>query len=910
MAESRTSSTDATATIAPATIAPAAVLTATSDSKVKIKGKTSAPKPDADEKHIPEGLTPKEVAALKLTLSMISLTTHTMGKYGKPTLKTRKEELTLADICIKNLIDQYKGSIDYVGLKAKIAKNAGLVAQTIGIDIKNPGKFDMKLLTGDFQIIDPKLADSLKEIADFFDMYEFLEDPEAKKKFILDRLVSESERPGRFCLPLFTKFFPSVKKNSMYEMYIQPDLKMVFARAKPVVTDETRDSLSETPLIGDGQIKIALEIKYKYDPDTIKNEILQYVRFVLENTPHDAGAFITMQADTHPVMPVPINDEKKSDEENLKAFLIAINKPFVGMTVSTKSTGDSRAPMFGGGDTGCGIATVPCVLNGVHVHKSMFGNEYKLTLFITKVMRAVRKAIPRFYQKGKQDNGKCNTPEFIRYMEQFWKFADGNSEKPINGTSLNKIADECEALLGKMSDKENPGKNVLESIVKYYTELHQLDDPANLVGSFNKVQMCMFYYLFAKAGTLGNSGNHYLELVMSPDGYFYWVVHTGCRGLGHELMKIIEELLEELSNSSLATGEFAKFTAMVSQLLIDFAQANRIIVVSNVIQEIQGEPANFEEIFKATKLEGSMTPGHLISMLKGITHNATEFYGNRLTKQVCAINKKGSIAYVKHNGLAMIAGGASEAALILGFCDVKDGWEVILSEEYDELLASGYEVMTHDETSIGTCSHGTGRHQGAEKNYQENCNRFIDSPDKLKFIKQTIIEMIKSGCHYNFTLDLLSDYKGYKSHTVATSQVEGMETLVFQALMNFKEGTSKFNIHMGSCFQREKGIVETKHSEHYRLFVEFLDKYWLPIVTHLNTLSPEGIEDLITSGVKMGDDLELSGSDIIRFISMMDVMQASSSMTSEVCKATYLDPESALNDKLDTLCKKNINFAA
>jgi hypothetical protein len=461
-----------------------------------------------------------------------------------------------------------------------------------------------------------------------------------------------------------------------------------------------------------------------------------------------------------------------------------------------------------------------------------------------------------------------------------------------------------------MSDKQNPGKNILESIVKYYTELHQLDDPANLVGSFNKVQMCMFYYLFAKAGTLGNSGNHYLELVMSPDGYFSWVVHTGCRGLGHELMKIIEELLEELSNSSLATGEFAKFTAMASQLLIDFAQANRIIVVSNVIQEIQGKPADFEEIFKATKLEGSMTPGHLVSMLKGITHNATEFYGNKSTKQVCAINKKGSIAYVKHNGLAMIAGGASEAALVLGFCDVKDGWEVILSEEYDELVASGYEVMTHDETSIGTCSHGTGRHQGAEKNYQENCNRFIDSPDKLKFIKQTVLEMIKSECHYNFTLDLLSDYKGYKSHTVATSQVEGMETLVFQALMNFKEGTSKFNIHMGSCFQQGKGIVETKHSEHYRLFVEFLDKYWLPIVTHLNTLSPEGIEDLIASGVKMGDDLELSGSDIIRFVSMMDVMQASSSMTSEVCKTTYLNPEQKLNEKLDTLYTKNMNFAA
>jgi hypothetical protein len=416
------------------------------------------------------------------------------------------------------------------------------------------------------------------------------------------------------------------------------------------------------------------------------------------------------------------------------------------------------------------------------------------------------------------------------------------------------------------------------------------------VEGFTDEEVYMIQFMLEWAGGLGNSGNHYYEFVVTPDGYIYCSVHSGGRGIGAMLYKLIEELNAECSQNAYTEGPLAEFTAMISELTVMFAKYNRLIVTGNVIEEMQGCPVDFTTIFENAKCESGMQPIHLANMMWGMTHNATTYYADS-EHHLCKINQKGSTIQLPKGEVSMIAGGSNICALAAAFNLTKgeNKWFRISSDEYVRRLPTHIEV-DYTRTEMITGPHGTGRYQSATRTLEDN---FTKTEDPVN----TMAKRLTKGMA-NLGMGIFPDLGGYKSEKIVYKHMENCNMEIFIPMnlyVNFKEATSEYNMHKRQNFNyKTRTVLKTDYTEMFEKFVQTADEHWLPLVTEFNSMTDEQLDQYLDSEI-INNGLGFTPTEAIEFVYMLDVMQCASMMTAPEANEKYLEPLSQLHKKLDIL---------
>ena len=903
MDESRTPSTDATAPAADPTVA---IVTA----KGKGKDKTAtAPASDPTVAIVTAKGKGKDktatAPAADSTVTVATVKGKGKAKASDPESKTRR--------FVMDTVEALKTAKENAA--KLVAEEVHTSLQTIMsmiIQITGCNKYDAKILDGSFEL-SPK--DPIHDIKKICDKITASNDP---IQFIKTYFVNCGIR---LCAATFPRFFPTITSRVFFDFMVRKvddtDKIMYIVTAKQNLEIERDRKVNE---IVDPERVIVLTIKHEICSDTIEDLVIQYALYNLIMS-SERSVFVEMQPDTHLVVKLewdaPIekylkqrstaiigtvhSESDKPVSETLKG--IEIKTPFVAESeihcrteTDDSCCDESEKPhhkklfthllKIGHKDTGCGINCVPYVRRNAktgkfeHVNVKNFTKKQH-TLLKTKLLNSFRATIPRNWSKTEEDAGQCDVFKFIGILENFLDFQRGQK---LSSYTLHSMADQVRALL-QMT-------NQYDKVIEFFSKLPGFKK----IPGFTDEEIYLIQFMLEWAGGLGNAGNHYFEIVISPEGYLYLSVHSGGRGIGSMLYELIEELNSICSQFEYSEGPLAEFTAMVSELVVMFAKYNRLIVIGNALEYLHGEPVDFTEIFNNASFESGMQPIHLANMMFGMTHNATTYYADS-EGHICKINQKGSTIQLPKDEVALIAGGCPACSLGVAFNKDKraNKWFRISAEDYVKRLPT-HEQVDHTKTEMITGPHGTGRSKPASHTFKDN---FEKTEDPINAMARRL-----RGNVCNLGVGIFTDQDGYKSAEIVEEHMKKYNMQCYIAMklyVGFKEATSEYNMHKRNNFDyKTRTVLKTNYTEVFEKFVQTADEHWLPLVTEFNSMTVEQLDQYLDSEI-INNGLGFTPTEAIEFVYMLDVMQCASMMTAPETNKKYLEPLAVLHKKLDIL---------
>jgi hypothetical protein len=362
---------------------------------------------------------------------------------------------------------------------------------------------------------------------------------------------------------------------------------------------------------------------------------------------------------------------------NLQADTHGAGNVFVGMIMSY---GHERIPVnIVSGDIGCGLSIVPLV-KGKHLHQRDVGDREDV--FHSYVLATIRKNLKR----GKAaEEGTLISRNIVEAM-QFY----GSEE-------LTQWLDEMEAIL-TMVDIPIPSTAATPGLTQTQS------DVLNYISRF--------------AQSLGSSGNHFMELTVDEEGYYWWVVHSGSRSLGSKVYEVIAGACRLLSGGlELATGPLADFYAKAYDALNKFAKLNRILCAL-AVSDAMGLSIQASELHAAMKASFLFAPamqavGHdadaMLSLMSGLTHNGLKAYVSDEDKQVLFVLSKGAIAMTKRASASIVALRAGDGCFVWTLADPTCPWyEQKIQDAVTKVKEQGYQTV-HSTPAVVYSGHGAGR---------------------------------------------------------------------------------------------------------------------------------------------------------------------------------------------------------
>ena len=356
---------------------------------------------------------------------------------------------------------------------------------------------------------------------------------------------------------------------------------------------------------------------------------------------------------------------------------------WVGMIASFNGAfGEVKIPFTPiSADIGCGIAMFPLSKDGKHFNRNNFTDAQ---LMASKV--AVSFAARNTLARGKvAENGGVH-PDLIN---EVFDFIDGDKDEWVK--KLVEIFDLLKIyFFNKKSEKSRE------------------EQALNFAMGFSQ--------------TLGSSGNHFLEMSEDSDGFLYFVVHSGSRGLGAMLYRRIAQLcVAAYGDGAVATGWMADLYKKVFSVCNTFALLNRTLCAISVMKCLEFDysgQALRQSLLNTPmfQIEG-LDENSITRLMRGVVHNNMTVFVNNQSRQVIYIMAKGAIACSRKCSCSIVALRAGEGCYAFTLFDPTAQWvEGDLSTDYN---AQGYSQITDlNKTDIVFAGHGAGRSGSATQTWK------------------------------------------------------------------------------------------------------------------------------------------------------------------------------------------------
>ena len=368
---------------------------------------------------------------------------------------------------------------------------------------------------------------------------------------------------------------------------------------------------------------------------------------------------------------------------------------WVGMIASFNGAfGEVKIPFTPiSADIGCGIAMYPLSLSndgkgGVHLNS---GNLTKEQIIALKV--AVSFACRTVLARGKAAEDGGVHPGLI---SEVFDFIDGNKNDWVQ-----KLVEIFDLLQVDYFNKKS--------------ETSREDQALNFAMGFSQ--------------TLGSSGNHFLEMSEDKDGFLYFVVHSGSRGLGAMLYRRIAQLcVAAYGDGAVATGWMADLYKKVFSVCNTFALLNRTLCAISVMKCLDFDYTG-QKLRKSLletpmfQIEG-LDESSITRLMRGVVHNNMTVFINHFTKEMIYIMAKGAIACSRRCSCSIVALRAGEGCYAFTLFDPTAQWvEGDLSTDYTAL---GYSQITDlNTTDIVFAGHGAGRSGSATQTWKSTTFKSI-----------------------------------------------------------------------------------------------------------------------------------------------------------------------------------------
>jgi hypothetical protein len=338
------------------------------------------------------------------------------------------------------------------------------------------------------------------------------------------------------------------------------------------------------------------------------------------------------------------------------------------------------------GDIGCGLSMVPAINSeGEHLNESAIKNPMA---FHSYVLATIRRSLKR----GKAAEDGATLSQNISKAMAFYG------------------ADELGQWLDEMHDILNHvGLEIPNCSVPVETGL-------------TEQQSQTLQYIGRYAQSLGSSGNHFLELCTDEQGYYWFVVHSGSRGLGSKVYEAVAGACRLLTDGlEIATGELAVFYARIYDALNKFAKLNRILCALAVADALHFatdasilHSAMRRSFIFAPAIDQVSDEAAVLSLMSGLTHNGLKAYVNDEAKQVLFVLSKGAIAMTKRGSASIVALRAGDGCYVWTLADPKCPWyEQRIQDAVSKVHASYLPI--HKSPDIIYSGHGAGRSQATNK---------------------------------------------------------------------------------------------------------------------------------------------------------------------------------------------------
>lgn len=375
------------------------------------------------------------------------------------------------------------------------------------------------------------------------------------------------------------------------------------------------------------------------------------------------GSVVSMQADAH-----------------------GAGNVYVGMIMSF---GQESIPVnLVSGDIGCGLSIVPVVRDGEHLHAN---RVYDKDSFYSYVLATVRRSLKR----GRAAETGESLSQNIEKAMAFY------------GT------DELPAWLDEMRD-------ILAQVDITYDTIHMSESEC---AGLTIEQAKTLQFIARYAQSLGSSGNHFLEMATDDYGYYWWVVHSGSRGLGARIYEVIAGACRLLTGGlEIATGPLATFYARMYDALNKFAKLNRLLCALAVSDALgfSTDASLLHTVMKASMIfePAIRAVGHdaeaMLSLMSGLTHNGLKAYVNDETRQALFVLSKGAIAMTKRASASIVALRAGDGCFVWTLADASCPWYEERIQNAVAKVHSGYETV-YNSPDIIYSGHGAGRAQATSK---------------------------------------------------------------------------------------------------------------------------------------------------------------------------------------------------
>lgn len=381
---------------------------------------------------------------------------------------------------------------------------------------------------------------------------------------------------------------------------------------------------------------------------------------------------------------------------------------FVGMVVTCD--GKRFTVSLVSADIGCGMTMVPVVdQRGNHMKAAACPEER--AAFNQQAMVKARRALKR---GGCAENGEAvHSARLIWQALRYFEGAGGAAAVPRFLDDMRASLEEL-GLLPQFKPRASGEDSQFEGLTA-----EQVD---------------VLLYVCGFAGTLGSSGNHFLELSVDKHGSMWWVAHSGSRALGAMVYKQVLGLSAALGTPGVATGELSRVYARAYNALAQFASLNRALcalLVSDAMGlETDGEKLRaslrdsevFAPAFEACASDAGTTAELAEAtsrMARGLTHNGIAAFYNGDAHEVMFVIMKGAIALGPvHCGLVACKVGAG---CVMFASAVRSNVKEVSVAEAFELMAEGAAVVTDLDRfeGITLAGHGAGRKQSATVTFKQ-----------------------------------------------------------------------------------------------------------------------------------------------------------------------------------------------
>lgn len=335
------------------------------------------------------------------------------------------------------------------------------------------------------------------------------------------------------------------------------------------------------------------------------------------------------------------------------------------------------------GDIGCGLSMVPVVRGASHLHESQIKDPMA---FHSYVLATVRRTLKR----GKAAEDGASLCQNIGKAMAFYG------------------ADELPQWLDKMRD-------ILEHVGIEIPKQGQ--SPIEDTLTVKQSETLQFIGRFAQS--LGSSGNHFMELCTDEQGYYWFVVHSGSRGLGAKVYEVVAGACRLLTGGlEIATGPLAAFYTRTYDALNKFAKLNRILCALAVSEALDFSTdaatlhaAMRQSFIFAPAIAQVRDESAVLSLMSGLTHNGLKAYVNDETRQVIYVLSKGAIAMTKRASASIVALRAGDGCYVWTLANAACPW---YEQRLQDAIAKGYEPI-HKSPDIIYSGHGAGRRQATSK---------------------------------------------------------------------------------------------------------------------------------------------------------------------------------------------------